>query len=599
MEKAIIVNDLRNVTVNTFSDTTPSDESPDTTAHSSSNRGVASEAARQRRKTFIMVLSFLPFLGASAALGIFVLGSKGNDTKSLDGDVGTITDAIEKADTFISATLAPSTSNSTSIPEIMPVTTSQSPSPSVTEQQGGTPRTSSPTPMPVTTSQPSPMASVAEQQGGKSHTTPPTPASSSSHFPTHGNLRSTTLPTLGKSTTSPTLRTTTLAPSSSANTTRPTPITLLVDAGNGGAPSTAFPLGECQGDCDGDDDCQGSLICFLRDTTESVPGCSGEGSVGADYCYNPRGFQLPLLTDTDGFTLPLSECQGDCDGDDDCEGSLLCFQRGATESVPGCSGEGSLGTDYCFDRRINYLYSPLSTFPLGLCEGDCDSDNECEGSLLCFQRANDESVPGCPGEGSIGTDYCFDRPINYLYSPLNKSPLGLCEGDCDTDDECEGDLICEERSDFTEISGCVGTGVKDSDYCRAISASPSLAPISSSPTVAPTSSSPTTVPSATCVKSGDKCPDDETRCCSGSCEKDKETGEKVCGLIPVEGEEAPSPPNSPQSPDKCLSSGEACTDKKLCCSGLCSKEEGKDKGKEEGKDVRKEDDKEGAKEVCG
>jgi len=536
MEKAIIVNDLRNVTVNTFSDTTPSDESPDTTAHSSSNRGVASEAARQRRKTFIMVLSFLPFLGASAALGIFVLGSKGNDTKSLDGDVGTITDAIEKADTFISATLAPSTSNSTSIPEIMPVTTSQSPSPSVTEQQGGTPRTSSPTPMPVTTSQPSPMASVAEQQGGKSHTTPPTPASSSSHFPTHGNLRSTTLPTLGKSTTSPTLRTTTLAPSSSANTTRPTPITLLVDAGNGGAPSTAFPLGECQGDCDGDDDCQGSLICFLRDTTESVP---------------------------------------------------------------GCSGEGSLGTDYCFDRRINYLYSPLSTFPLGLCEGDCDSDNECEGSLLCFQRANDESVPGCPGEGSIGTDYCFDRPINYLYSPLNKSPLGLCEGDCDTDDECEGDLICEERSDFTEISGCVGTGVKDSDYCRAISASPSLAPISSSPTVAPTSSSPTTVPSATCVKSGDKCPDDETRCCSGSCEKDKETGEKVCGLIPVEGEEAPSPPNSPQSPDKCLSSGEACTDKKLCCSGLCSKEEGKDKGKEEGKDVRKEDDKEGAKEVCG
>ena len=215
MEKEIIVNDLRNVKANTFSDTNTSDFSPDK-PHSGSGRGIASEATRHRRKTCIIVLAVLPFLGASAALGI----------QLLDGD------AIIEADSSISTTLAPSSS---SIPQIMPVTTSQ----------------------------PSPSPSVAEQQGGKSLTTSPTPVSSSSHFPSHGNLRSTTLPTLGKSTTSPTLSTTSLAPSSSPNTTRPTfapssrpAINLLVDAGNGGVPSTAFPLGECQGDCDGDDDCE-------------------------------------------------------------------------------------------------------------------------------------------------------------------------------------------------------------------------------------------------------------------------------------------------------------------------------------------------------
>ena len=50
----------------------------------------------------------------------------------------------------------------------------------------------------------------------------------------------------------------TLVPSSSPNTSinAITWINLLVDVGNGGVPSTAFPLGECQGDCDGDDDCE-------------------------------------------------------------------------------------------------------------------------------------------------------------------------------------------------------------------------------------------------------------------------------------------------------------------------------------------------------
>jgi hypothetical protein len=45
----------------------------------------------------------------------------------------------------------------------------------------------------------------------------------------------------------------------------------------------------------------------------------------------------------------------------------------------------------------------------GLCEGDCDGDGDCDEGLYCFQRDGDESVPGCRGDGVSKKDYCY-RP---------------------------------------------------------------------------------------------------------------------------------------------------------------------------------------------
>ena len=39
---------------------------------------------------------------------------------------------------------------------------------------------------------------------------------------------------------------------------------------------------------DTDSDCQAGLSCFQRDDVESVPGCTGTGISGKDYCYNPN-----------------------------------------------------------------------------------------------------------------------------------------------------------------------------------------------------------------------------------------------------------------------------------------------------------------------
>jgi len=60
--------------------------------------------------------------------------------------------------------------------------------------------------------------------------------------------------------------------------------------GNDGWPRRRFPLGECEGDCDYDSDCEDGLVCFQRDGRESVPGCSGGSRVRSrtDYCVRPE-----------------------------------------------------------------------------------------------------------------------------------------------------------------------------------------------------------------------------------------------------------------------------------------------------------------------
>ena len=50
---------------------------------------------------------------------------------------------------------------------------------------------------------------------------------------------------------------------------------------------TAYKLGLCEGDCDGDNQCLTGLKCKERNGYEKVPGCSGRGTRGWDYCYQP------------------------------------------------------------------------------------------------------------------------------------------------------------------------------------------------------------------------------------------------------------------------------------------------------------------------
>lgn len=121
--------------------------------------------------------------------------------------------------------------------------------------------------------------------------------------------------------------------------------------GDNGTPATVFPLAECSGDCDSNAECFGDLRCYQRSGIEAVPGCTGTGVSAKDYCYKPNGQSVLAITGDGGSpprSFPLGMCEGDCDTNADCAPGLVCFQRSGTEAVPGCSGLGTSGKDYCY-----------------------------------------------------------------------------------------------------------------------------------------------------------------------------------------------------------------------------------------------------------
>ena len=63
-----------------------------------------------------------------------------------------------------------------------------------------------------------------------------------------------------------------------------------------------------------------------------------------------------------------------------------------------------------------------SSAPCSKCQGDCDSDAECTGQLKCYQRNNKKKITGCTPGGAgdtNGYDYCYDP-----YSLVSRGAAG-------------------------------------------------------------------------------------------------------------------------------------------------------------------------------
>ena len=131
------------------------------------------------------------------------------------------------------------------------------------------------------------------------------------------------------------------------------------------------------------------------------------------------------------------ECEGNCNGDSSCEGNLLCGKRDEFEDVLGCSGAGGgrdlKGTSICYlptapPGVVNYVGEcSVDGFLCGLCEGDCDGDSTCEGNLVCMNRDGFEDVPGCTGAGGAsdrsGKDICMVDPTSSPTPSPSASPI--------------------------------------------------------------------------------------------------------------------------------------------------------------------------------
>ena len=86
-------------------------------------------------------------------------------------------------------------------------------------------------------------------------------------------------------------------------------------------------LAECQGDCDGDSDCIGDLICWQRgDDSDPIPGCTGDllaidaanSDSGTDYCYNPNATIVPTSDPTTASGEPTTYPTADPDSSTHC-----------------------------------------------------------------------------------------------------------------------------------------------------------------------------------------------------------------------------------------------------------------------------------------
>lgn len=158
-------------------------------------------------------------------------------------------------------------------------------------------------------------------------------------------------------------------------------------------------------------------------------------------------------------TEPLGLCEGDCDSDADCAEGLRCFFRDNSEfeatTPPGCAkgGSGDVSTsDYCVQAMTE---SGQADGELGLCEGGCNSDDDCVDGLRCFQRDGNEAVPGCVS-GGVGDIEDHSYCVPGLVSGTD-TELGQCEGFCNSDNDCAEGLLCYATTDFNPPGCATGT----------------------------------------------------------------------------------------------------------------------------------------------
>ena len=130
-----------------------------------------------------------------------------------------------------------------------------------------------------------------------------------------------------------------------------------------------------------------------------------------------------------------------------------CWRR---ELMSGASGWGGCGRDAC-----------------DVCMGDCDSNADCKSGLSCFQRNDNTPVPGCSGDGVRGYDYCVVpelapvRQGRYGWEGCGTDKCDVCMGNCDSNEDCKPGLSCFHRLGFTKVPGCFGDGARNAGYCIA------------------------------------------------------------------------------------------------------------------------------------
>eukprot|EP00978_Attheya_sp_CCMP212_P017401 scaffold46253_cov54-Attheya_sp.AAC.4 len=257
--------------------------------------------------------------------------------------------------------------------------------------------------------------------------------------------------------------------------------------------------GKCEGDCNVDADCATGLICFLREELETVPGCEGEGVVGMDYCVEATATaEAPTIEATDtATTAPTAPTT--TTAETSTSGPVGSNSMGPTTSEPespsttNTTSPTAAPTTTTTAPVVSMAPTTTTTAPVVstapttttttapvVSTGPTMSGTESPtpaGTASPVTATVDTGVPTeevltttpptVEVETSNPTSGPTDLPILALVGDDGGDSMNLneCEGDCDDDSECAGDLICFERSSDDEVPGCAGSAFESKDYC--------------------------------------------------------------------------------------------------------------------------------------
>lgn len=140
----------------------------------------------------------------------------------------------------------------------------------------------------------------------------------------------------------------------------------------------------------------------------------------------------------------LGRCEGDCDTDDDCEEGLFCFNKDlTTTSVPGCDGFDLSKNDFCTDKSE-------------------ESVKENSRGIIS-NKLSEESAAEDAGLPPLLTYNANASPL------LSNKKLAQCEGDCSSDEDCAEGLYCYFKDpDVTSVPGCSGFDESRTDFCTSV-----------------------------------------------------------------------------------------------------------------------------------
>jgi V8-like Glu-specific endopeptidase len=149
---------------------------------------------------------------------------------------------------------------------------------------------------------------------------------------------------------------------------------------------------------------------------------------------------------------PCKEGMGDCDADTECQTGLICTQNaganyGWETTLDVCTkSDITLANNQC--TREPGAWDYCSDPKCGPCisgQGDCDSNSECQGGLVCLP--NTGATYGFPAAvatcGLAPATTCNREPGDWGY--CSDQNCDLCTeglGDCDSDSECSPGLEC-------------------------------------------------------------------------------------------------------------------------------------------------------------